>query len=230
MVSIIRMVDYGKLAKAVVKTIRTKGIPVYIERFNRLYNDDHAPETFATEAEFLDYISTVVHYYHPHSFLDKRDDDASTAVSKKTHKTNKPTCFTFGSDKIGKIQLFSFSSHNGPAAYEREKKKYVDEINEFLDMATEHGMKGLIIDFSKHGGGGIWQTVDAFKRYFNNTTLFAWGNSKAGLDEKKWTNMENGRLVWNRRFFDQRPEHGYTYCCYRGESHGFSGRDRCCDV
>jgi C-terminal processing protease CtpA/Prc len=184
------MTDYSTLVNTIVKIIRTKGIPVYIDRFNRLYIEDSTK--FTTETKFMDYVNKIIHFYHPHSFLYKR--------SKTSGKKNTETEFSFGSDKIGKIDLFSFTSHNGPAKYELEKKKYISEIHDFLDMATEHGMKGLIIDFTKHGGGGIWQTLEAFKRYFNNTTLFAWSNSKVSLTAKKWTNMENNVVVWNRRF------------------------------
>jgi len=184
------MDTYQKYIKTVVKTIRTKGIPVYVDRFNAQYHDE--PVNFSKEDDFLDYMNTIVHFYHPHSYFYKSEA--------QKNKKNKPTGFSFGADKIAKIQLFSFSSYNGPAKYEVEKKIYIDEINHFLDDSARKGMKGLIIDFSKHGGGGVWQTVTAFERYFNNTTLFAWSNAKVGLNEKKWTNMENGNIVWEKRF------------------------------
>jgi C-terminal processing protease CtpA/Prc len=179
----------------VIKIIQKKGIPHYIEHFNQKYREV-IPE-FTSENEFLTYMNRIISYYHPHSFL------SENVVTKSIPKTLKPTEFSF-SDRIGKIKLFSFGSYNGPVKYEEEKKKYIEEIHSFLDLTAKNRIKGLIIDFTRHGGGGIWQTIDAFKRFFDNTTLFAWGNVKVTRQEKKWTNMENGKIVWNRHFLTKK--------------------------
>jgi C-terminal processing protease CtpA/Prc len=132
--------------------------------------------------------------YHPHSSLYKIN------APNQTSKKNKDTLFSFGADKIGKIQLFSFTSHNGQKQYELEKKKFINDVHNFLDDSEKKGMKGLIIDFSKNGGGGMWQIIDAFKRYLNNTTLFAWSTEKVGVDENAWVNMEKNKIVWDKKY------------------------------
>lgn len=192
--------EYTQYLNEIVSIIKKYGVPEYIKKFNKANID--IPDTINSENEFLKEGNTILSKYHPHSGVYKNDSKSSKHIKK-----NKDTEFTFGKDKIAKIKLFSFTSYNGPKQYDIEKKKYVKEINDFLDTCTENGMKGLIVDFTKNGGGGVWQMVDAFMRYLNNTSLFAWYPTKVKPNEKHWTNVENNKVVWNKGLLKSTGEH-----------------------
>jgi C-terminal processing protease CtpA/Prc len=186
-------IDYDGYINDILNIVRTKGVAKYVKQFNKTIKD--VDKDIHTESTFMKYANQLLGMYHPHSSLYKTN--ASTEHPKKK---NKDTLFSFSPDKIGKIQLFSFTTYNGPKQYELEKKKFIDDIHDFLDESERKGMKGLIIDFSKNGGGGMWQIIDAFNRYLNNTTLFAWSTEKVNVDKKEWVNLESNKIVWNKKY------------------------------
>jgi carboxyl-terminal processing protease len=182
--------NYKVLIIKVIKYIIRYGIPVYLEKFNK--NVDFSNIDIKNDNDFLIFINKLIQSYHKHSSIRLRYNNllSNTVINKSTKFNYK--------NKIGKITLYSYDTFSES---KNNIKQYTKNIIEFLNL-HENELNGLIIDFRRHSGGNMWPLIDAFTRFFNNTTLFAWENIKIKFNEKKWCNLINGQLKCNQVFIN----------------------------
>ena len=102
-----------------------------------------------------------------------------------------------------------------------EISNYIKNITDFLDK--NKNMKGLILDFSKHTGGSMWQLVEALSRFLNNNTLFAWNNNKVDFNEKKWFNLVNNSTKNNQHFIKTNINTNYPIAIIIGNKTASAG-------
>jgi len=204
--------NYKKLIIKVIKYIIRYGIPVYLEKFKNI-NIDYLNINIDNDDKFLIFINKIIKAYHKHSFIRLQYNNLQSNVV-----INKSTKFNY-KNKIGKITLYSYDTFSEST---NNIKQYTKNIIEFLNL-HENEFNGLIIDFRKHSGGNMWPLIDAFERFFNNTTLFAWENKKIKFNEKKWCNLINGNFKCNQSYINNDIKTLYPIAIIIGKKTGSAG-------
>jgi hypothetical protein len=187
---------YNKIINKTLDQIKKKNIQIYYNKFLLKLKDNKLKTSFNNEKEFVLYVSNLVKMYHYHAnfyILHK---------SQNSYK-NKPTEFTLGKDNIGIIKFFTYISNYSSSEKKRQKEDmlYEDNIVSFLDKNIN--MRGLILDFRDHYGGNMYPLLFSLSRFINNSTLFAWSNKKVKKNEKKWTNLIDGKIKNNQYYISE---------------------------
>ena len=180
---------YDKLLLKIINLIIKNGIPKYVNKFIENLKKIKFQNNISNDKDFLKVSTKLIKLYHYHSSINITFKFNSTHPDKLI-----PTKFSI-INNIGIIKLYMFDTYS---LTKSEINNYIKNITDFLDK--NKNMKGLILDFSKHTGGSMWQLVEALSRFLNNNTLFAWDNNKVNFNEKKWFNLVNNTTKNNQHF------------------------------
>lgn len=215
------------LVKKVATTIEKYGIPLYVkpflEKLKSMTEDDVRDLENTLQQEILlrnmqngqlPNLTKFVRMYHKHCHFQVPFEIADHESA--DHATyRKPECqFRAG---IARITLFTFTL---PSTY---ANRYTQDIIDFLDECETAELKGLVLDFRKHGGGNMWPLVKALSRYLNGSTLFAWRNKRVYKTERCWYNWIQGTLEWKNQPFLVGPTPPYPIAVLIGPQTSSSG-------
>lgn len=156
-----------------------------------------------------EFLSQYVQTYHHHSFVDcpwkpTYYDLESHAIDQEEEEKMrkgpkwardlegrpKPDFFWDSSQKIGRIRFYRFwGDLHSDGIY--CSAVHIDQmIDQKLNIWQSRGMRGLILDFSRHQGGNMWPTIYSLRRYLTGVPFFGWTRSSA--DAKKTPFFELG--------------------------------------
>ena len=189
---------YTKIFKNIKEKIIKNGINIYLKKWKEL----DLPKSFKNYKDFILFIDAYLKKYHKHTFiLSKKIDLIENKKSKKEDKKiindKKIPDFNYNyKTKIGKIKFYHFYGGNKDKEFNIITNELQKKINEWNKL----GMKGLILDLTKHFGGNMWPVVYGLKDILGETTLFSWNNKKTSKKENKWMNMDSSGKLKHGRF------------------------------
>ena len=203
---------YDKLLLKIINLIIKNGIPNYVNKFIENLKKIKFQNNINNDKDFLKISTKLIKLYHYHSSINIKFKFNSTHPDKLI-----PTKFSI-INNIGIIKLYMFDTYS---LTKLEISNYIKNITDFLDK--NKNIKGLILDFSKHTGGSMWQLVEALSRFLNNNTLFAWDNNKVNFNQKEWTNLVNNTTKSNQHFIKSNINTNYPIAIIIGNKTASAG-------
>ena len=182
---------YRNTIKKLDKIIREWGIPSYVKKWEPL----KVPDKFNSYSDFIEFLNEYVSKYHSHSFVSCTSEFSKENVKKREADDRKMPEFYFDKkNKIGRIKFWHFdalSSEGGDKACRQLTDLTKKKIKEWNNM----GIRGLIIDLTKHRGGNMIPVVYGLNDILGETTLYSWNNKKTKKNDEEWKNYVNGEIV-----------------------------------
>jgi C-terminal processing protease CtpA/Prc len=184
-----------KIFSKVQRTIRQKGIPVYLKK----WKPPNMNKKFNSNTEFFKELNQYMRSYHKHAFIWVESKKEKKKKSKK--KVKNPLPEFYFSNGIGRIVFYYFEIDSDKPEKSSNYKKSIHLVKKKLTEWKKKGCQGLIIDLRKHTGGWFQPFVLSMSKILSGSTLFAWSNKKVLKSEKKWINL-NGKVKYNVGFKD----------------------------
>lgn len=189
-----------QITSKIITTIQNNGIPSYLSKWNPKYTI----RSSTSKKQFINNLNKFVKSYHPHSsiFVNEKklvSVNEKKLVSKKNHKKI-PSFYYDSKSKIGRIVYYEyFLDFNDKFEKSKQFIQLVEIVHKTLTKWHIDGLLGLIIDLRNHTGGWFVPFVYSLSSFLENTTLFAWSNTKAMPSSKTWISYVNNSIKYQTK-------------------------------
>lgn len=191
--------EYLIIIKKVEKIINKYGIPLYLKK----WKTPTIPDNFDSYDDFYNFLNAFCKSYHKHTHFSSKSIKNIVKTKESDNKDRPMPNLDWNSkNKIGTIKFYHFINGYVQKENTRDTKKLVTLVRSTLKswLNNNNDIKGLIIDLREHSGGNMWPHVEALQDILGTTSLLSFGNIKTKFTDKKWINIENGKVSFNQKF------------------------------
>ncbi len=188
-----------KIINKIYKLIQTYGIPYYLKKWKKI----DIPNKFSSPEEFISFLNKFVKSYHRHSFIWLVSPHKST-IQTELESRPMPNFKWDDKNKIGTIIFYYFFNSSIRSENIKSTNEIVRIIHTNFVNWIKLGVTGIIIDLRKHTGGNMWPHVESLKDILGDTSLISFGNTLTEFTDKKWSNIQNNKIVWRQKFISDK--------------------------
>lgn len=213
---------YDKILNKITQIIKSNGIPIYV----RDWKPPPIPDNFSSYDEFRKFVNKYVGSYHFHTFVQTQFPASYKLVLDDEMPMPE---FTYDETlEIGTVKLQHFYGvYNKPHLMKTLKRSELI-VSTVRNKVGSWKLRGLIIDLRKHLGGDMWVGIRALQDIFGDTTILSFGNVKTKRTDKKWINMRNGEIEWNKSFLSRKLAFAGPIAVIVSDATTSSGEFICC--
>jgi hypothetical protein len=192
--------DFKPIIKKIDTAILKYGIPYYTKKWKKI----PVPSNFNNYEDFIKFLNQYVKSYHFHSIIHSKKlmKQYSPKSIKESDMENRPLpgLKYDHTTKIGTITFYHYYNNFNQKENNARIQEIVNLVHLHYTTWEDLGLDGIIIDLRKHQGGNMWAAVASLQDILGDTTLLSFNNAETKFTDRKWTNIKDGVVTYNKQF------------------------------